>query len=108
MGYFQTTRTTKKVKLPSNPDFWVEIFTDIKWGESKHFMQIKDDGSIDMVASADQFLLHLIQQWNLTGEDDEVVPVTQENIDLLERDDALLLVKEAGGDAEAAEAGKKN
>ncbi len=108
MGYFETTRKTEKVVLPSNKKFWVEIYTDIKWGESKHFLQMTEDGKIDMVASADKFLKHLIKEWNLTDDTDQVVPIDEAHIDLLVRDDALLLVKKAGGDTEAAEAAKKN
>lgn len=108
MGYFETTRKTKRLKLPSNPEFWVEIYTSIKWGETKHFLQVKDGGDIDMVASADQFLRHLIKEWNLTDEQGKVVPIDQEHIDMLERDDALFLVKEAGAEAVQAESAKKN
>ena len=108
MGYFEEGRKTKKVKLPSNPEFWVEVFTDIKWGESKHFLQMTEDGKIDMVTSADKFMLKLIKDWNLTGADDKPAPIDPEHIDLLDRDDALLLVKEAGGNMEAAEDAKKN
>lgn len=108
MAYFKEGRSTRKVKLPSNPQYEVEIFTDIKWGETKHTLTLNEDGSIDMVMSADKLLAMLIISWNLDNEAGEVLPITPENIDRLDPGDALYLAKEAGADEAAASAAKKN
>lgn len=108
MPYFKEGRETRKVKLPSAPEYEVEIYTDIKWGETKHTLTVNADGSIDMVMSADKLLSMLIISWNLDDEKGDVLPITPENIDRLEPADALYLAREAGADEAAAKTTKKN
>ena len=110
MAYFKEGRKTKKVKLPSDDKgkYWVEIFTDIKWGQTKHSLTLRDDGSVDMVISADKLLSMLIREWNLDDEAGKVLDINEENIDRLEPADALFLVKESGAENAAAQEAKKN
>jgi len=108
MPYFKEGRSTRKVKLPSAPEYEVEIYTDIKWGETKHTLVLQEDGSVDMVMSADKLLSMLIISWNLDNEKGEVLPITPENIDRLEPADALFLAREAGADEASAKQAKKN
>lgn len=108
MPYFKEGRSKRKVKLPSNSEYWVEIFTDIKWGQSKHALTMREDGSIDMILSADKLLLMLIVDWNLDGANGEKAEITEENIDMLDPGDALYLCKEAGADEATAADAKKN
>lgn len=108
MPYFKEGRSTRKVKLPSAPEYEVEIFTDIKWGQTKHSLTLLEDGSVDMVMSADKLLSMLIVSWNLDDEKGEVLPITPENIDRLEPADALFIAKEAGADEAVAAESKKN
>lgn len=110
MGYFKEGRTTKKVKLPSDTSgkYWVEIYTDIKWGQSKHALTLNDDGSVDMIMSADKILQLLITDWNLDNEKGEKAEINEESIDKLEPSDAMWLIKEAGGDKVSIEDAKKN
>lgn len=108
MAYFKEGRSKRKVKLPSNDKYWVEIFTDIKWGQSKHALTMREDGSIDMILSADKLLLMLIVDWNLDVKEGVKAEITEENIDMLDPSDALFLCKEAGADEATAEDSKKN
>lgn len=108
MAYFKEGRSTRKVKLPSAPEYEVEIYTDIKWGETKHTLTLNEDGSVDMVMSADKLLAMLIISWNLDDESGKVLEITPENIDRLEPADALFLAREAGADEAAASTAKKN
>lgn len=108
MPYFKEGRSKRKVKLLSNPEYWVEIYTDIKWGQSKHALTIKEDGSVDMVISADKLLQMLIIDWNLDNEDGSKAEINEENIDKLDPADALYLAKEAGADEASANEAKKN
>lgn len=96
MGYF-TTQELKKLPLKSNPDYWVEILTDLKYGDIKKFASVGQEGEMDFAASADIFLQVVIKSWNLDDDQGNVLPITPENIDRLEKDDALLIVNEAGG-----------
>lgn len=108
MPYFKEGRSKRKVNLPSNDKYWVEIFTDIKWGQSKHALTMREDGTIDMILSADKLLQMLIVDWNLDGEDGNKVPIDEEHIDMLDPSDALFLCKEAGADDASAADAKKN
>ena len=108
MAYFKEGRKTKKVNLLSNPDYWVEIYTDIKWGQSKHALQIKEDGTVDMVISADKLLQMMILDWNLDDEKGDKAPINEEWIDKLEPSDALYLAREAGAEEAENESKKKS
>lgn len=108
MGYFQAEKGTRKIKLPSNDKYWVEISGDIKWGTSKHSLSVDGEGNVDMVMSADKLLRLLIKDWNLDDESGNKAPITEEWIDKLEPSDAIFLVKEAGGDQVEAVEAKKN
>ena len=112
MPYFEPARETKKIKLNGkNKDgvqYFAVVYTKPKWGESKRFTQLKEDGSVDLVASAGAFLTALIKEWNLDLDDGSIAPITEENVDLLEAEDAMALIKAAGADVEGATAAKKN
>lgn len=108
MPYFKDNRETRKIELLSDKSYWVEIYSDIKWGQSKNSLTLKEDGTIDLVLSADKLLTMLIVAWNLDDEKGNVLPITPENIDRLEPEDALFICKEAGADEATAKASKKN
>lgn len=107
MGYFQGEQPTKKIEL-TDKAYWVEIFTELRWGQSKQFFRATKDGEVDMVASADAYLLALIKDWNLTEVDDQKAPIDADHINNLSQDDALLILTVAGINTEAAEKAKKN
>lgn len=108
MGYFKEGRTKRRIKLPSDENYWVEVYTDVKWGQSKQALTVTEDGKIDMVISADKLLNMLIVDWNLDDEKGEKVEINQDNIDRLDPADALYLCKEAGADEATAKEAKKN
>lgn len=108
MAYFKEGRETRKVKLPSNSEYWVEIYLGIKWGQTKHSLLLKEDGEVDMVLSADKMLMMIVKDWNLDGADGKVAAITEEAMDMLEPADALYLIKEAGADEATAKSSKKN
>lgn len=112
MSYFDSSRKTKKVVLPGQKKFYVVIYDDVKWGESKQFLHVDAEGNIDLIASAADILPHVIVEWNLTKKDatgaDVVQEITPENIDLLRSPDALYLINQMGADVEQAAAAKKN
>jgi len=86
MAYAQ--RTTKKVYL-TDPKYWIEIYTSgLRYGDVKNFAAISEDET----AKADLTLKSLIASWNLDGEDNHILPLTQENIDLLSSADATLVL----------------
>ncbi len=95
MGYFKETEL-KKLPLTSNPEYWVEIVTDLKYGDLKSFATLGQDGAVDFGASADVFLTTVIKNWNLDDEAGTILPVTPENINKLEQADALMILNEAG------------
>lgn len=108
MAYFKEGRATRKVTLPTNKDYWVEIYLGIKWGQTKHSMVLNEAGEVDMVLSADKMLMMIVKDWNLDGPDGKVAEITEENMDMLEPADALYLIKESGADEATAKQAKKN
>lgn len=96
MGYFKAEQL-KKLELKSNPAYWVEIIADLRYGELKKFASITKDGEVDFQTSADLFLQTVIKNWNLDDEEGTVLPITAENIDKLNKDDAVMILEQAGG-----------
>lgn len=92
MGYFKGATEPKVIQLPSNPDYWVKVATDIRWGLSKQALQVGENGELDMIMSADRMLLNLIQEWNLDDDSGNIMPITQENIDKLDANDAISII----------------
>lgn len=107
MGYFKQQQL-KKLTLPSNKNYWVEILTDLKYGDLKKFASTNADGQIDFGAAADVFMATVVKNWNLDDESGNVLPITPENLDLLEKDDALLIINEAGGLVESEDQKKSS
>lgn len=108
MGYFKDAREKKRVTLPSDPKYWVEIYTDFQWGQSKQALTVNENGNIDMIISADKLLNMIIVDWNLTDEKGEKVPVNPENIDRLQPGDALHLSKFVNAERVDQQESKKN
>lgn len=108
MPYFKEGRTSRKVKLPTAPEYWVEIYEGIQWGQTKQSLQLNEKGDVDMVMSADKMLMMIVKDWNLDGPDGKVAEINEANMDLLEPADALYLIKEAGADKATADKQKKS
>lgn len=96
MGYFKEQQL-KKLTLESDPNYWVEIITDLKYGDVKKFANVNQDGEVDFATSADLFLQSVIKSWNLDDAGGQVLPITPENIDMLDQKDAIAILNEAGG-----------
>jgi hypothetical protein len=95
MGYFKSSET-KQIAL-KDPAYWVKIASELRYGDLKNFAGASATGEIDFVTSADKLLLAVIKEWNLDDEQGNILPITNENIDRLERDDAITIITEAGG-----------
>ena len=108
MGYFQEERESKKVVFPSNNKYYAEVYTKLNWSDTKQSTKMNNEtGEIDIVAGADAFLNRAIKSWNLDDDNGVVVPITPENIDKLDKDDALALIDATGMQAEESDS-KKN
>lgn len=104
MGYFKE-QELKRVAL-SDPSYWVDIVPDLQWKDLKKFASLGDDGNLEFSSRGDLFLSTVIQAWNLDNEAGEIVPINSDNIDLLKKDDILLIINEAGGLVESDQAKK--
>lgn len=93
MAYFDDI-PVKRISLISKPEYWVEVATDFTYGDSKKFAGDTGDALAPAMA-ANVFLLTAIKAWNLDDKNGVIVPITQENIDLLSRNDAIAIISEA-------------
>lgn len=87
MSYF-TQKPLKQINLPTDNNYWVKISTALTYGDVKGF------GLDDQSQAADKLLLLAIKEWNLDDEQGNVFEITSENIDLLQKDDALAIIEE--------------
>lgn len=94
MGYF-TSLPPEKISL-DNPEYWVEIKSDIKYGEAKEFISVTQDGKINQSAALDAFLKTVIVAWNLDDGDGNIVPIDEEHINQLSQKDAITIIQKAG------------
>lgn len=105
MGYF-AERTTKRITLPSNADYWLDVVDGFKWREVKLFVNSDDGQTVAFSATADKVLQAGIVDWNLDLADGSIAPVTAENIDKLEQDDVLFILNQMNLEADGTS--KKN
>lgn len=91
MGYFEEIQT-EKVTLPSNNEFWVEVKSDILFGDLVRMGAVSKDGTPDLVASSENALLQAIVDWNLTDNDGNKVDINLENVRKLKGVDSMALV----------------
>lgn len=108
MGYVKSSRPTEKVKLVSNEKYWVEVLTELRYGDIKAFAKPSPDGSVDFVGAADKFLETIIVDWNLDDEAGKKIEVNPENINQLTQEDAELLMRRLGGMVSQPVDAKKN
>jgi len=106
MGYFTDT-PIKRVELPSDKAYWVDVQTDFTWGAIKKLGDIDNEGQVSFETTGDKFLLMAIKSWNLDDADGNIVEINSENIDRLKRDDVLAIIDMASGSIVDEEA-KKN
>lgn len=79
---------TEKISLPSYPGSEVEFKTDIQMKALLDAQQEKDD-----MAKGLKIATAMIVNWNFTDENDQTLPITQENIGLLPIKDVEFLME---------------
>lgn len=105
MAYIK--KQTIRIELVSAPGYWVDISTRVEWAAQKIFNSIEDG---HLTERSDAILIHQITDWNLDNEAGDILPITEENIDLMDREDVTLILQkwgEAKTLVEAAEATEK-
>lgn len=86
MGYGKPKEI--KIVLPSDKKYWVKVRAGIPYGELKNFGQFGGDGGW---LPTEQKLLMSIVAWNLDDDDGKVLPITAENVDLLQESDVIAI-----------------
>lgn len=99
MSYFTSERPTTKVEL-TNPAYWVEIYSAITYKEQKALATLGENTNAQ---TADELLKAMIVSWNLDDESGNVVPITNENMDLLEGKDSEIIISAISGTLGTAE-----
>lgn len=116
MGYVKP-QDTDLLKLPSDPSYWVRFRKKVLWGvrtDSQGSMvsvaatpkkpvkgQPDAEPEAEMITKAEwsayirTLVLGFISEWNLTDENDEPLPITLENLAMLEDEDGQYLASEA-------------
>lgn len=94
MGYFKSDDQlkTKKVTLPSNKEYWVEVKTEVYYGDTIKAGAIRQDGTPDLVASGTGMLQQMIVAWNLDDDAGNVLEVNKDNIYKLNQKDAMAII----------------
>lgn len=96
MAYFKE-QPVKRVVLPSDANYWVDLATDYRYGDVKKFVASSPDGEPDLSTTGDVFLLTAIKAWNLDDDTGTILEITSDNLDKLSKDDAVFLINQASG-----------
>lgn len=91
MPVLKDFRETKTVSLPNYPDSKIEIYSSLLVGD------IDPDTSAENTlsfANSMKLLVKIIKSWNFTDENNLVLPVTEENLKLLNAKDFEFLATE--------------
>lgn len=78
MGYAKEKIT--KVVLPSDSNYWVKVKT-LRYGDLKKYVQYGGDEGF--LTTGEKLRLAIVE-WNLDDDNGTILPVTEENIDLLQ------------------------
>ena len=103
---YLTDKATERVPLVSNPDYWVEISTDLTWSDMKAVSNVDNEGSVTY--KVDSILAVALVQWNLDDAAGNPLPLTPENIDKLRRPDIEKIISVLGGKIEEPVSEKKS
>jgi len=108
MAYFTNERKTKKIVLPSNKAYWVEVFTDLEYGDVVRSGAVNKDGTPDLVASGSRILVQMISSWNLDDKDGNIAEINADNVFKLSQRDAQAILDGLNNVEVDTEAVKKN
>lgn len=90
MSYIKEKKT-KKVVLPSDSNYWVEILDGIEWEKGK--LLINSDASVNP-EYAEKIFEIFITDWNLDDEQGNKLPITKESFGRLALNDVAFLTEE--------------
>ena len=93
MPYF-IEQAVKRITVPSNADYWVDVVADFRWKETKQFVNVTEGQTIEFASTADKVLLTAIKEWNLDNPDGTTADITADSIDKLEQADVLFILNE--------------
>ena len=102
MGYFgegEVKRIELAIKDAAGNPYWVDVKTNLKYGDMKNFVNLTKDGVANTVTQLDQFLKAVIKDWNLDDSKGEKAPIDQKHIDQLAQNDAVAIINAAGANA---------
>lgn len=108
-------RETKKINLVTDPEAWVEVFTKQTYGDYLKIQKAMLGQGMDMAeetkknakpsvkADISAFMLATLETmvvgWNYTDESNNVLPLTQANLLLLDKEDGLTIFNAVSEDA---------
>lgn len=88
-------RPTRQIKFVTNPAFYVEVYTNMSWGDRKVLRELvanRDKDDEYFTKSSDVMALRLIKDWNLDDAKANKLPIDQESLDALdERDHDVIM-----------------
>jgi hypothetical protein len=96
MAYSKKQRPTSRVKFVTDPNYYADVYSSLRFKEQKALGLIDEQGNKGVVVAADVLLNAMIAAWNLDDEEGNPIPVSQEAINELEKPDADALLTEIG------------
>jgi hypothetical protein len=86
MSYLSNETPTKKVELPSDKKYWVEVKVGLKYGEIKNYIEY---GGTEGHFTIGEKLRISVVAWNLDDAEGNILPITAESIDCLQEPDLI-------------------
>lgn len=90
MPKLQDLREIKKISLPSYPNSQIEIYDSLLVNQLKS-IEYNNANSFESLIT---MLPQIIKSWNFTGDNDEILPITAENLGLIKQSDLHFLLNE--------------
>lgn len=107
MSYFKEQQL-KKLTLPSNPDYYVEVLESLTWSAGKELLPLTPGSESTLASTSDAYLNAVVKAWNLDDETGTVLPITPENLNRLSREDAMFIIANGGGEVQSEEQKKSS
>jgi len=94
MAILKDFRQTKKINLPSYKDSEVEIYNSVLAKDADVFLQLQEKENKQDVQLMIKSLTKLIKSWNFTDDKNEVLPITEDNVGLIEIEDLAYIAEQ--------------
>lgn len=90
-------RETKKVNFVSSPDDYIEIYTDLLFGDVREIDKLQKGDKGNEIDIGIKMIILIAKGWSITDDNGETLPINKENLSQLPSKDINEITKAVTG-----------